>query len=131
MLITKNELCPALKPGPLMVEEQKKFLQWLGQKRSCFVDDGFVEILSMEWEECSRRWIDVNKKIKELEIELEALRDRLVSLSSGSNCRGFGISVSSIKRKGNIDYSKIPELKNVDLEKYRKPETESWRVTCH
>jgi putative phage-type endonuclease len=38
------------------------------------------------------------------------------------------ISVSKCTRKGSVDYDKIPELSDVDLEPYRKPSTEIWSV---
>jgi hypothetical protein len=37
----------------------------------------------------------------------------------------FGqIRLSIQERKGSVDYSKVRELKGVDLEQYRKPSTE-------
>jgi putative phage-type endonuclease len=37
-------------------------------------------------------------------------------------------TITCVKQKGQIDYSAIPELKQIDLEKYRKPETTIWRI---
>jgi len=34
-----------------------------------------------------------------------------------------------VKRKGNVDYSQIPELQGVDLDAYRGKETITWRIT--
>ena len=34
---------------------------------------------------------------------------------------GFGVSVTRYWKAGNIDYKKVPELKEVDLEDYRGP----------
>jgi hypothetical protein len=31
-------------------------------------------------------------------------------------------------KKGNVDYAKIPELKGVNLDAYRKASKENWRV---
>ena len=48
---------------------------------------------------------------KKFATELEDdLRKKLISLSNDQNCRGFGLSVQHTVRRGNIEYSKIPEL---------------------
>jgi hypothetical protein len=69
--------------------------------------------------------------MKELEKEEEELRKQIVFLSGETNSKGFGISLCQVQRKGNVDYSRVPELKNVDLDKYRKTSLNSWRITCH
>ena len=68
------------------------------------------------------------QSIKELEKEEEEVRKQLIFLSGESNTKGAGISLCQIQRKGNVDYSKIPELRGVDVEKYRKPAINSWRI---
>ena len=75
-----------------------------------------------------QKWKDINEKLKELESEQEELKDALIIMSAGKNTKGGGITLSKIYRKGNIDYKDIPELKELNLEKYRKPSTEMWRL---
>ena len=70
----------------------------------------------------------VMTKRKELEKEELEMRNYLIQLSEGHNCKGMGISLSKVVRKGSIDYSLVEELKGIDLEKYRKPNIEAWRV---
>lgn len=41
---------------------------------------------------------------------------------------GFGATVTLVTRQGNIDYKKVPELKGIDLEKYRGKTTTYWMV---
>lgn len=49
---------------------------------------------------------------------------------AGDDCiEGFGLKLTKFWRKGSIDYKKIPELKNIDLEKYRKEASESIRIS--
>jgi hypothetical protein len=67
--------------------------------------------------------------MKELEMIEEDLRKQLIFLSGESNSKGAGISLCQIQRKGNVDYAKIPELKNVNLDKYRKESINSWRIS--
>jgi hypothetical protein len=73
----------------------------------------------------------LTESIKELQKQEEELRKELIFLSGESNSKGAGISLCQVVRKGSVDYSKIPELKEVDLDKYRKDSISSWRITCN
>lgn len=90
----------------------------------------YVERNDSEWEDCAERWKRISASIKELEKEEEELRKQLIFLSRETNTKGSGIFLSQVLRKGNVDYTKIPELKNVDLEKYRKGDINSWRLVA-
>lgn len=45
-----------------------------------------------------------------------------------SNTKGAGVRICRMVSKGNVDYKAIPELKNVDLKKYRKAPIEPWQL---
>jgi putative phage-type endonuclease len=61
--------------------------------------------------------------------EKERYRDLLIEYTSDKNTIGsFGKFTKSVM-KGRISYSDIPELKNVDLEKYRGKDIVSYRIT--
>ncbi len=64
-----------------------------------------------------------------LEQEEEELKKMLIFMSGNSNSKGAGIKLMRIMRKGSIDYKSIPELQNVDLEKYRKAPSEFHRIS--
>ena len=83
---------------------------------------------SPEWEKAAMRWIEVMKQMKSLQEEESALRAALISLSGNRNCKGAGVKVQKIVRKGNIQYDKIDALKSVDLEEYRKEPSVTYRV---
>jgi putative phage-type endonuclease len=112
-----------------MIEEEFKFYQCLMNKTPPEPSErDYIERYDELWEQCSSRYKSINQQIKDLEKEEEDLRKQLIFLSGESNTRGAGISLCQIRRKGNVDYSKIPELRGVDLEKYRKSSTNSWRI---
>lgn len=112
-----------------MIEEEKKFYQCIMNKTPPEPQEGdYIERNDSLWEQCASRWIDINSSIKSMEKEEEELRKQLIFLSGESNTKGAGISLCQIQRKGNVDYTRIPELKNVDLEKYRKSSINSWRI---
>jgi len=68
-------------------------------------------------------------KEKEIEQLKENHRNALVHLADKQNVEGGGLRVQQITRRGFVDYSAIPELKSVDLERYRKPSIESVRIS--
>lgn len=114
-----------------MIEEEKKFYDCMVNRtppESSSKD--YVEIDDPLWQQCASNWMSITSQIKHLESVEEELRKQLIFLSGESNSKGAGISLCQVSRKGNVDYAKIPELKGVDLEKYRKEATSSWRISC-
>jgi len=83
----------------------------------------------VKWNEAAANY----RRCKELADEYEAAVQRhkkaLISLSNGLNCRGSGITLTKVVSQGRVDYNAIPELKDLDLDQYRKPSVESWRIT--
>ena len=66
-------------------------------------------------------WIVANRDLKlAKEAEKEA-RATLLELTDDGNCSGGGLEISRIWKPGAVDYGKIPELKGVNLDTYRKP----------
>lgn len=114
-----------------MIVEEKKFYECLLNDTPPEPSEGdYVQREDDLWEQCALKWRSVNDSIKELEKEEEELRKQLIFLSGESNSKGAGISLCQVQRKGNVEYAKIPELKGVDLDKYRKGSINSWRITC-
>jgi putative phage-type endonuclease len=114
-----------------MIIEEKKFYDCLINKTPPEPQEGdYIERSDDVWNQCVNAWKSVTDEIKSLEKQEEELRKQLIFLSGESNSKGAGISLCQVNRKGNVDYTKIPQLKGVDLEIYRKPSTNSWRITC-
>ena len=115
-----------------MIEEEIKFYQCLINKIPPEPSENdYIERDDSLWKQCADNWLSVNAKIKQLEKEEEDLRKQLIFLSGEHNTKGSGLSLCQVQRKGNVDYSKIPQLKGLDLEIYRKPSINSWRITCN
>lgn len=64
--------------------------------------------------------------IKEKEKEY---REILISMSEGKNCICNDVKIQQVISSGRIDYSSIPEIQDIDLERYRKSPSKSWRIT--
>lgn len=85
----------------------------------------------LEWAAASDVYQGLIRYQKEIEGRVEKAKNDLIELSKGQNCRGLAICLTKVARKGNVDYSQIPELKTIDLEKYRKPMTQYWKISLN
>jgi putative phage-type endonuclease len=72
-----------------------------------------------------RKLLAEEKKIEQLK---ESHRNAIVHLANQQNVEGGGVRVQQIQRRGIVDYTKIPEIQGLDLEKYRKPSIQSVRI---
>lgn len=82
------------------------------------------------WNAAASEWISINQQLLSLEKKQEDLRSSLISMSQKQNSKGGGLKTSRFIRKGNIDYSKIPEIQGVNLEDYRKSPIECWKISA-
>lgn len=80
------------------------------------------------WCRKATRWREVKEMLQAAEEEEAQLREELITLSGGSNVVGGGIQLSCVPRKGAVNYKQIPELLNIDVEKYRKKATMSYMI---
>lgn len=118
------------------VERNDEFIEKMITKEKIFYDclqtktppKLYDERNDESWITAASLYTILTKKIKTLEIQAEKAKADLILLAGSSEARGAGISLSKVERKGTVDYSKIPELKGIDLEVYRKPASSYWKV---
>jgi putative phage-type endonuclease len=92
-------------------------------------DRDFVKRDDGEWNETVKNWKDCKRRIQ-CEEDLEAvLRADLIKMCDGQSSQGCGVKISKTISKGRISYADIPELKNIDIEKYRGKPIISYRFT--
>ena len=72
---------------------------------------------------------DAQKLIKQYTEQAELLKQELKSLTNNQGFRAGGFIFDYTFRKGSIDYTRVPELQGVDLEKYRGSEIISWKLS--
>lgn len=82
-----------------------------------------------EWKKSAYEWMSVNKQMKALEVKEKELRQNLISMTNNQSAIGGGVRLSRVISKGRVDYTNIPELSTVNLDKYRKEPSESWRIS--
>jgi putative phage-type endonuclease len=83
---------------------------------------------SEEWRSLATAYRNVCDEIKRLEEIKEAHRKELLKLCEDRSCLGEGIRVMKTIMRGRVAYDEIPELKSVDLDKYRKRSTALWKI---
>ena len=101
-----------------ILDEAKRF--WAIVESGVWEDEN--QILDQE----SGLMLDEYFKLKEQIDLLSEKQDQIKKALKEKHQRKVTIGeyvLQTIERKGNIDYSRIPELSGVDLEKYRKPPT--------
>jgi hypothetical protein len=82
----------------------------------------------------SNAWLNLANQLsqtiaqrKKYELEEENIKAQLKLLQDNKSFECGRFSFVCETRKGTVQYNKIPELTNVDLEQYRSGEIETWR----
>jgi putative phage-type endonuclease len=92
-------------------------------------DDDYQDMFNdPEWKAYAIEYRNICEKIKALEASKENYRKEILNLCADQNCVGHGIKVVKTTMKGRISYEDIPEVKSLDLDKYRKSPTVAWKI---
>ena len=86
------------------------------------------KIDSSQWSLLSDDYKFLMNRRKKDEERMEEIKNLLLEISGAENAKGNGITLQKIERKGIIPYANIPEVKQMDLEKFRKPSMSFWQV---
>ncbi len=88
-----------------------------------------VERSDPAWRLAAGQYVEAKRKAEEAAESLDRARERLVGLASHASESGHGVTVTRFFKQGNVDYKKVPELKVVDLDRYRAAGRVEVRVT--
>lgn len=83
--------------------------------------DDYILIRSTTFKQRAVEFRAVCSQIDALEERKEQLKKELLAITDHPRAIGYGVKIVRSKRKGGIDYGKVPELQGVNLEQYRKP----------
>lgn len=116
----------------LMISKEKDFFKCLSTY--CppeLTENDYIEMESDEWEKLAKRYVSLKRLLTDYEKEEKETRNRLIDISGKSNAKGAGLRLSKVIRRGTVDYDAVLKHYNidVDLDQFRKPTTESWRIT--
>lgn len=82
-----------------------------------------------KWQEAAAAYIAAKQCADGAAKALDQAKAALIALASHSSEAGAGVKVTRFWKAGAVDYKKIPELKGVDLERYRGKAREEVRIT--
>ena len=88
-----------------------------------------VERSDPAWQLAAALYLDAKRRCDETTATLERARERLLSLASHASESGHGVTVTRFWKQGNVEYKRIPELKVIDLDRYRAQGRVEVRVT--
>jgi len=134
--------------GELSVKEvkaDKAFQQSLFQSAEAFLSDldaikagtlpapvlslASPDIVKLHALKCAS--VEAAKALDALDEEIKTLAQKILSENGATQVQGEGINIQLVEREGSVDYKKIPELKNVDLNQYRKKGTTYVKVNLN
>ncbi len=82
------------------------------------------------WKTAAEAYLRVNHEAEHSAAALDVAKAALVALTSHPSETGSGVTVAQFWKKGAVDYKKVPALKGVDLEAYRKGSRLEVRVSA-
>lgn len=83
---------------------------------------------NLSWLKYATMYQEIDASIKALEDRKDYVRKKLIEMCGDNSCQGSGVKVISTLMKGRVDYDSIPEIKSIDLNKYRKTSTKAWKI---
>jgi putative phage-type endonuclease len=82
-------------------------------------DRDTVERCDPAWTLAAGLYVEAKRKADEAAESLDRARERLVGLANHASESGQGVTVTRFFKQGAVEYKKVPELKVVDLDRYR------------
>lgn len=116
-----------------LVQEERHFWQKvLGFEAPELLEADFIEFLNdKEWMELARERTHLDQLQKELKEREKRNREALLRKADGRSVKGNGVKFTRYVERGRVDYSAVPQLEGVNLDSFRKPSTEKWRVSLY
>ena len=73
--------------------------------------------------------VEVSRRLAEIDDEVKTLAERILAQYGANQIENDQIKIAWVEREGSVDYKNVPELKGVDLTKYRKKGSRFIKVT--
>lgn len=88
-------------------------------------DTDFLEEKSDKFRDLATAYLKKKKEFESVERDFEEIKSELLNFSylHKKEVRGFGVKIINSEVKGSVDYAKIPQLKGINLDEFRKKST--------
>ena len=112
-----------------LIPSLKEFWECLSNLIEPPLQDGdYQKIESYEWAVAANDYKNICEQIRQLTLIQDDIKANLLSMAGDKNSVGAGLKVIKTRRKGVIDYNAIPEIRDVNIENYRKKGSEYWTI---
>lgn len=112
----------------MLKKEEKFFHLMTNLEPPSLTDRDYKERTSKDWKNLVQIWLDAHEKTFAAKENEEIIRQSLIEMCGGQSSICDGVQIRKIIEKGRVDYSQIPELRNVNINEYRKKSFEKWRI---
>jgi putative phage-type endonuclease len=110
--------------------KNEKFYEYITSKEPPPLNEkDYIVIEEKEFVELMSEYKDVKHELDILKDCEQVIREKLIVLAKGKNAKCSKGQMTRSFAKGQVDMKLVPELIGVDLEPYRKPPCEKWRIT--
>lgn len=87
-----------------------------------------IERSDAKWRAAAAAFLKTKQAADDAEAKAIAARAKLITLAGDQSTRGCGVIADRLRRSGAVDYTAVPELQDVNLNLYRKPDTFYFKV---
>jgi len=98
-------------------------------KHEMIEDDLIFDMLCEEDLDLLQQTTYLKGKIEKIENRRKEIKEDIKELGGGKSLKSLQYRFTEVTIKGKIDYETIPELQEIDLEKYRKPNSVYYKVS--
>jgi putative phage-type endonuclease len=124
------EVYPAAEFAQAFIPVARAFLKCVAFSEPPAMQDSDYKDMSDEplWRSYAEEYKRLSEQIKNLDELKDSYRKELLKLCGDQSCLGGGIKVIKSLVRGRVAYDDIPEIKDVDLDKYRKASSTTWKI---
>lgn len=86
-------------------------------------------------DETASQWLETADDLFRVKMQLKRLREKdsvlskkLKGLSGGKTAKRGRYEYACSARKGSVNYAVVPQLQGINLEPYRKPDVQTWKL---
>lgn len=115
----------------LIKEEDEFYYCIMNLTQPELTDRDYTNRSDGEWIVNATAYIAAKKQENFWKKEATFLKERLELSCGGLPSKGAGITLSKGVRKGDIDLNLLVQETQIDIEKYRKPQTQYWRINVN
>jgi putative phage-type endonuclease len=125
------EVVPDASTWPRIHEAWDAFMRCVTEERAPPLSKGDVrERSDAEWTAAAAHYLVMKLFAEQAQNALSEAKDGLLALACHTSETGGGVTVTRYWKQGAIAYTKIPELRALDLEQYRGAPREETRITA-